>query len=181
MAPSANLGQFGALWRPPMAIPDPENGPNTSPWMCPALIQPWSTLIHPFVAARVAYGHKRTIYGYFGQFLAIKWVKMAGSRVAPIGSRSNSTPLSIFNHWFSQNSNFAQPPPPLTHCGESLGTTLRKTPFQMIARIYWIFLLREAFLWHGLIHPHAGAYICKNHNIWPRFPSSIHYFPTVIY
>ena len=48
---------------------------------------------------------------------------------------------------------------------EPLGTNLRKAPFQMIARIYWIFLLREAFLWHGLIHPHAGAYICKDHNI----------------
>ena len=58
-------------------------------------------------ASRVAYGYKRVIYGHFGQFLAIKWVKMTGSKVAPIGSRSNSTPLSIFNHWFSQNSNFA--------------------------------------------------------------------------
>ena len=30
----------------------------------------------------------------FGQFLAIKWVKMAGSKAAGVGSRSNSTPLT---------------------------------------------------------------------------------------
>ena len=131
-----------------MAIPDPEKGPNPSPWMCPRLIQPQSTLIHQFGGGRPTYGHKRAIYGLFepfwdplappmaipdlgkgpntspwmcpnlihsdppvwscqaciwpdvpfmaifGQFLAIKWVKMAGSKAAGVGSRSNSTPLT---------------------------------------------------------------------------------------
>ena len=36
----ANLSHFEDLWRILMAISDPENGPNTSPQMCPALIQP---------------------------------------------------------------------------------------------------------------------------------------------
>ena len=148
----AILDHFGALWRPPMAIPDPGKGPNTSPQMCTDLIQPRSTLIHQFGAARPAYGPKRSISGnfgpfwgpmappnghsgpgkgsqhivpdvhgldptsihadppvwsrqaciwpdvpfmaIFGQFLAIKRVKMAGSKAAGVGSRSNSTPLT---------------------------------------------------------------------------------------
>ena len=36
----AILSHFEALWRPPMAIPDPGNGPYPPPRMCPALIQP---------------------------------------------------------------------------------------------------------------------------------------------
>ena len=35
-----HLWPFGAQWRPPMAVRDPGNGPMTSPWMCPTLIQP---------------------------------------------------------------------------------------------------------------------------------------------
>ena len=76
----ANLGHFGALWRPRMAIPDPGKGPNTLSRMYPNLIQPWSTLIHQFGAARPAYGPKRAILAFFGQFFAIKWPKMAGSK-----------------------------------------------------------------------------------------------------
>ena len=64
---------FKALWRPPMAIPDPGKGPNSSPRMCPDLIQPRSTQIHQFGAARSTYGHKMTIYGHFGPF----WGPMA--------------------------------------------------------------------------------------------------------
>ena len=61
-------GRFEALWRPPMAIPDPGKGPNTSSRMCPDLIQPRSTLIHQFGAAWPAYGHNTTIYGHIGPF-----------------------------------------------------------------------------------------------------------------
>ena len=69
----AILGRFEVLWRPPMAILDAENGPNTSSRMCPDLIQPRSTLIHQFGAARPAYGPKRSISGNFGPF----WGPMA--------------------------------------------------------------------------------------------------------
>ena len=64
----AILGRFEVLRRPPMAIPDLGKGTNTSPLMCRDLIQPRSTLIHQFGAARPAYGHNMTIYGHFGPF-----------------------------------------------------------------------------------------------------------------
>ena len=51
-----------------MVIQDPGKGPITSPWICPDVIQPRSTLIHQFGAARPAYGHNMTIYGHFGPF-----------------------------------------------------------------------------------------------------------------
>ena len=59
-----------------MAIPDPEKGLNPSPWMCPRLIQPQSTLIHHFGGGRPTYGHKRAIYGllsHFGTLWRPRW------------------------------------------------------------------------------------------------------------
>ena len=142
--------------------------------MCPALFQPWSTLIHHFRASRSAYSNKRPIYGHlepfwgpmalpsghsgpgkwsqhippdvswldptlihadppfrslqaslwpqeahlwpFGQFLAIKWAKMAGSKVCLFGSRPSSTQRTTYIHWFSRKDNFEIPPPLNTLC-----------------------------------------------------------------
>ena len=42
----------------------------------------------------------------FGQFLAIKWVKMAGSKMAVFGSRPSSTQWTRYMYWFSRNDNF---------------------------------------------------------------------------
>merc|ERR1711989_150561 len=80
---------FKALWRPPMAIPDPGKGPNSSPRMCPDLIQPRSTQIHQFGAARSTYGHKRAIYGLFEPF----WDPLAPPMAIPdLGKGPNTSP-----------------------------------------------------------------------------------------
>ena len=52
----------------------------------------------------------------FGQFLAIKWVKMAGSKKSPLGSRPSSTQWTRYMYWFSRNDNFENPPPLNTLC-----------------------------------------------------------------
>ena len=72
-----------------MAIPDTGKGPNTSSWMCSALIQPWSTLIHQFGAGRPAYGHWSAIYGLFRSL----WGPIAPpyGRSGP-GKRSSTSP-----------------------------------------------------------------------------------------
>ena len=80
---------FKALWRPPMAIPDPGKGPNSSPRMCPDLTQPRSTQIHQFGAARSTYGHKRAIYGLFEPF----WDPLAPPMAIPdLGKGPNTSP-----------------------------------------------------------------------------------------
>ena len=55
----AVLDPLGALWHTQMALPDPQNGSNASPGMCPDLFHPCSTLFHQFGATRSAYGPKR--------------------------------------------------------------------------------------------------------------------------
>ena len=55
----AVLEPLGALWRPRMVLPDPQNCSNASPGMCPDLFHPCSTLFHQFGATRSAYGRKR--------------------------------------------------------------------------------------------------------------------------
>ena len=52
----------------------------------------------------------------FGQFLAIKWAKMAGSKVCLFGSRPSSTQRTTYIHWFSRKDNFEIPPPLNTLC-----------------------------------------------------------------
>ena len=69
----AILGHFGALWRPPMALPDPRKGSSTLPWVCQDLIKVWSMLFYQIVGTRPAYGPKMTIYGHFRPF----WGPMA--------------------------------------------------------------------------------------------------------
>ena len=67
-----------------MAIPDPGKGPNTLPRVGPNLIQPWSTLINQFGAARPTYGHKRAIYGllsHFGTLWRPRWPFQTRERV----------------------------------------------------------------------------------------------------
>ena len=95
------LSHFEALWRPPMAIPDLGNGPNTSPQMCPTLIQPWSALIHHFGASRPAYGHKRPIYGQFEPF----WGPMAGFNSELIHKTRNACCSKIIKKTKENNKN----------------------------------------------------------------------------
>ena len=161
--PNGSFSQFGPIWRP-MALPYGHSGPGKwSQHITLDVPSPDPTLIHtdPPVCSRqggvwpqkdhlwlfwAVFGHKMGQNG--SKWLDQEWLPLDHDQTQPhwaysiIGFHKIATSLS-----------------PLTHCGEPLGTTLRKTPFQMIARIYWIFLLREAFLWHGLIHPHAGAYM----------------------
>ena len=61
----ALLGQFEALWRPLLAIPDPGKGPAHRPSF--ATLDP-TTLFHQFEAATPAFSHKMTIYGLFRPF-----------------------------------------------------------------------------------------------------------------
>ena len=65
---------LGALWCPWMALPDPQNGSNASPGMCPDLFHPCSTLFHQFGTTRSAFGRKRpAVFGCFGPCLAALW------------------------------------------------------------------------------------------------------------
>ena len=57
----------------------------------------------------------------FGQFLAIKWVKMAGSKKSPLGSRPSSTQWTRYMYWFSRNDNFENPPPLNTLWADEVG------------------------------------------------------------
>ena len=63
MAQKGCFGPFwtllGALWHTHMALPDPKNGSNATPGMCPDLFHPCSTLFHQFGTTRSAFGRKR--------------------------------------------------------------------------------------------------------------------------
>ena len=64
---------LGALWRPRMVLPDPQNCSNASPGMCPDLFHPCSTLFHQSGVTRSTYGPKRlflTVLDSFGGPLA---------------------------------------------------------------------------------------------------------------
>ena len=73
------------------------------------------TLIHadpPFRSLQASLWPQEAHLWPFGQFLAIKWAKMAGSKVCLFGSRPSSTQRTTYIHWFSRKDNFEIPPPP---------------------------------------------------------------------
>ena len=62
----AILDALGALWHTHMALPDPQNCSNASPWMCPDFFHPYSKLFRQFGATRSAYGWKRPFLAVLG-------------------------------------------------------------------------------------------------------------------
>ena len=120
----ANLSRFEAIWRPPMAIPDLGKGTNTSPPMCRDLIQPRSTLIHQFGAARPAYGHKRAIYGPFEPFwdpmalsIMVKFTK-PGRLIAQTSYLGRFKPLKMFGKSFLKSVKVYRRILDLAHCAK---------------------------------------------------------------
>ena len=103
----------------PMAPPDGHFGPGKWSQHIPpdvSCLDP--TLIRtdpPFWSLQACLWLGVPFMALFGQFLAIKWVKMAGSKKSPLGSRPSSTQWTRYMYWFSRNDNFENPPP-LTHC-----------------------------------------------------------------
>ena len=107
---------LGALWCPWMALPDPQNGSNASPGMCPDLFHPCSTLFHQFGATRLAYGPKRP-------FLAVldpvwpynwpKWLEQEWSLVEQVNPYQNEAENIIGCH----GKPTSKTPLSLTHCG----------------------------------------------------------------
>ena len=103
-----------------MAPPDGHSGPGK--WSLPtppdvSSLDP--TLIHldpPFRSLQGCLWLGVPFMALFGQFLAIKWVKMAGSKMAVFGSRPSSTQWTRYMYWFSRNDNFEFPPPLNTLC-----------------------------------------------------------------
>ena len=118
----AILRRFEVLWRPPMAILDPGKGPNTLPRMCPDLIQPRSTQIHQFEAARPTYGNKRAIYGLFEPFwdplalsLMVKFTK-PGLLIAQTSYLGRFKPLKKFGKSFLKSVKVYRRILDLAHC-----------------------------------------------------------------
>ena len=102
-------GHFEPFWGL-MAPPDGHSGPGK--WSLPtppdvSSLDP--TLIHldpPFRSLQGCLWLGVPFMALFGQFLAIKWVKMAGSKMAVFGSRPSSTQWTRYMYWFSRNDNF---------------------------------------------------------------------------
>ena len=130
----AQKGCFGpiwtsleALWHTHMALLDPQNCWNASPWMCPDLFHPCSTLFHQFGATRLAYGPKRP-------FLAVldpvwpynwpKWLEQEWSLVEQVNPYQNEAENIIGRH----GKQTSKKPPSLTHC------TMRLSPLQSVNR-----------------------------------------------
>ena len=63
------------LQGPPKGTPDPRNGSNASPGMCPDLFHPCSTLFHQFGATRLAYGPKRPFLAVLDPVWPYNWPK----------------------------------------------------------------------------------------------------------
>ena len=87
---------LGALWHTHMALPDPQNGYNATPGMCPALFHPCSTLFHQFGTTRSAFGRKRL-------FLAVLdpvW-QPSGTPTWPSLTRETVTAKNYLKKYFS--------------------------------------------------------------------------------
>ena len=74
---TAFLGHMRIWWLqgPPKGTPDPRNGSNASPGMCPDLFHPCSTLFHQFGATRLAYGPKRPFLAVLDPVWPYNWPK----------------------------------------------------------------------------------------------------------
>ena len=97
------------------ALPSGHSGPGKWSQHIPPDVS-WldPTLIHadpPFRSLQASLWPQEAHLWPFGQFLAIKWAKMAGSKVCLFGSRPSSTQRTTYIHWFSRKDNFEIPPP----------------------------------------------------------------------
>ena len=87
---------LGALWHTHMALPDPQNGSNATPGICPDLFHPCSTLFHQFGTTRSAFGRKRP-------FLAVLdpvW-QPSGTPTWPSLTRETVTAKNYLKKYFS--------------------------------------------------------------------------------
>ena len=90
----AVLDPLGALWRPWMALPDPQNCLNASQGMSPDLLRLYSTLFHhtvpPVWSHQIRLWPIRAVFGPFGSF----W----GPSGTPIWPSLNRKTVPI-HHW----------------------------------------------------------------------------------
>ena len=73
-----------APWHTHMALPDPQNCPNSSLWMCRDLFHPCFTLFHQFGATRLAYGPKRPILVVLDPVWPYIWPKWLEQECSPL-------------------------------------------------------------------------------------------------
>ena len=103
------------LQGPPKGTPDPRNGSNASPGMCPDLFHPCSTLFHQFGATRLAYGPKRPFLAVLDPvwpYNWLKWLEQQWSLVEQVNPYQNEAKNIIGCH----GKPTLKKPPSLTHC-----------------------------------------------------------------